>query len=261
MKTQIGRMEGKVAIVTGSGSRGNTVGNGQAVATIFARNGARVLLVDSVEENAHRTLDGIKSEGGEASVFVGDVVCEDTCRAITDEAIGRYGTLDVLHNNVGIGGSGTVVEADPDDWDNVMLVNVKSVMLTNKYAVSAMASGGGGSTINISSISAIRPRGLTPYTVSKGGVIALTKAMAVDHAKDGIRVNCILPGPGYSFMTAPDMSQERRDARRKASPLGTEGTPWDIAMAATFLVSDESKWVTGVILKVDGGGTLLSPDR
>ena len=255
------RLKDKVAIVTGAGSRGDIIGNGQAAAILFAYEGADVLLVDSSDDHVGRTLEAIESHGGTASVFIGDVTSPESCQAMVEAAVQRYGRLDILHNNVGIGGSGSVVEVDPDDWDRVMEVNVKSMMLMSKYAVPVMASGGGGAIVNISSISAIRPRGLTSYTVSKGGVIALTQAMAVDHAKDGIRVNCILPGPVYSSMVAPNMSAERRDTRRASSPLGIEGSPWDIGWAAVYLASDEAKWVTGLIMPVDGGVTLMSPNR
>lgn len=259
--TRKSRLEGKAAIVAGAGSRGDVLGNGQAAAILFAQEGAEVLLVDSAEERVRRTLDAIKSRGGSASAFIGDVTDAQTCEAMAAAAVERYGRLDILHNNVGIGGAGNVVEADPDEWDRVMRVNVKSMMLASKYAVPRMAETGGGAIINISSISAVRPRGLTAYTVSKGGVMALTWGMAIDHAKDGVRVNCILPGPVYSSMTAPNMSAERREIRRSSSPLGTEGTPWDVAWAAVYLASDEAKWVTGVCLPVDGGVTLTSPER
>ena len=255
------RLENKVAIVTGASFRGEVIGNGAATAITFARHGARVLLVDLDERNVTRTFDQINTEGGEAMVFLGDVSAQKDCEAMVVESIKCYGKLDILHNNVGIGGSGTVVDVNPDDWDEILAVNLKSMMLTGKYSVPAIASRGGGVIVNILSISAIRPRGLTSYTVSKAGVIALTKAMAVDHAGDGIRVNCILPGPVYSSMTAGAMSEERREIRRKSSPLGIEGTPWDIAMAALYLASSEARWVTGVILNVDGGVTLLSPQR
>ena len=255
------RLAGKVAIVTGAGSRGDVVGNGQAAAILFAHEGADVLLVDSNEANVSRTLDAIDSHGGTASTFITDVTVEESCQAMVETAVQRYGRLDILQNNVGIGGAGTVVEVDPDDWDRVMEVNVKSMMLTSKYAVPEMAATGGGSIINISSISAIRPRGLTSYSVSKGAVMALTQAMAVDHAKERIRVNCILPGPVYSSMVAPNMSVERRETRRASSPLGVEGSPWDIGWAAVYFASDEAKWVTGVVMPVDGGVTLMSPNR
>jgi NAD(P)-dependent dehydrogenase (short-subunit alcohol dehydrogenase family) len=143
-----------------------------------------------------------------------------------------------------------------------MRVNVTSMMLASKHAIPAMIRAGGGAIVNISSISALRPRGLTPYSVSKGAVIALTRAMAVDHAADGIRVNCIAPGPVYTPMVYADgMSDELRERRRRSSPLGVEGTGWDIGYAALFLVSDEARYVTGVVLPVDGGVTLTSPAR
>ena len=261
MVEQRERLGDHVAIVTGAGFRGEVIGNGAATAITFARHGARVLLVDLDERNVMRTFDQINAEGGEAKVFLGDVSAQKDCKIMVEESIKHYGKLDILHNNVGIGGAGTVVDVNPVDWDEIMSVNVKSMMLTGKYSVPAMASGGGGVIVNISSISAIRPRGLTSYTVSKAGVIALTKAMAVDHAADGIRVNCILPGPVYSSMTAGAMSEERREIRRKSSPLGVEGTPRDIAMAALYLSSSEARGVTGVVLNVDGGATLLGPER
>ena len=256
-----GRLEGKVAIVTGAGSRGSVIGNGQATAILFAQEGAEVLLVDADNERVNRTVNAIKSRGGSASAFIGDVTDAASCEAMVAAAVERYGRLDILHNNVGIGGAGDVVEADPDEWDRVMEVNVKSMMLAGKYAVPRMAETGGGAIVNISSISAIRPRGMTAYTVSKGGVMALTWGMAIDHAKDGVRVNCILPGPVYSSMVAPNMTAARRETRRSSSPLGTEGTPWDVAWAAVYLASDEAKWVTGVCIPVDGGVTLTSPER
>lgn len=255
------RLENKIAVVTGAGSRGDVIGNGQAAAILFAQEGAEVLLADSDEERVRRTLDAIRSRGDSASVFIGDVTDAASCEAMIETAVERYGRLDILHNNVGIGGAGNVVETDPDVWDRVMEVNVKSMMLAGKYAVPRMAETGGGAIVNISSISAIRPRGLTAYTVSKGGVMALTWGMAIDHAKDGVRVNCILPGPVYSSMVAPNMTAARRETRRSSSPLGTEGTPWDVAWAAVYLASDEAKWVTGVCIPVDGGVTLTSPER
>ncbi len=260
-ETRKPRLDGKIAIVAGAGSRGDILGNGQAAAILFAQEGAEVLLVDSSEERVARTAAAIKADGGSASVFIADVTSAADCEAMVAAAVSRYGRLDILHNNVGIGGAGNVVEVDPDEWDRVMEVNVKSMMLAGKYAVPRMAETGGGAIINISSISAIRPRGLTAYTVSKGGVMALTWGMAIDHAKDGVRVNCVLPGPVYSSMVAPNMSPERREIRRSSSPLGVEGTPWDIAWAAVYLASDEAKWVTGVCIPVDGGVTLTSPER
>jgi NAD(P)-dependent dehydrogenase (short-subunit alcohol dehydrogenase family) len=256
------RLAGKVAIVTGAGSRGEGIGNGRAAAVLFAREGAKVLLVDQGRAAADETLRMIRDEGGEAAVFIADVTRSEECRAMVEEAVRRWGRLDVLDNNVGIGGRATVVDVDEKDWDHLMRVNVTSMMLTSKHAVPAMVQGGGGAIVNISSISALRPRGLTPYSVSKGAVIALTRAMAVDHAPQGIRVNCIAPGPVYTPMVYSDgMSAELRDRRRRASPLGIEGSGWDIGQAALFLVSDEARYITGVVLPVDGGVTLTSAGR
>jgi NAD(P)-dependent dehydrogenase (short-subunit alcohol dehydrogenase family) len=256
------RLEGKVAIVTGAGSRAPGIGNGRATAVLFAREGARVLLVDQNRAAAEETLAMIRAEGGEAAVCVADVTRAADCRAMVEEAVRRWGKLDILDNNVGIGMGGSVVEVSEEDWDRVMAVNVKSMMLASKYAVPAMAAGGGGAIINIASISALRPRGLTPYSASKGAVIALTRAMAIDHAPQGIRVNCIAPGPVYTPMVyAGGMSEELRERRRRASPLGIEGTGWDVGYAALFLASDEARYITGQVLVVDGGVTLTSAAR
>jgi len=256
------RLPGKVAIVTGAGSRAEGIGNGRAAAVLFAREGARVLLVDQHRDAAEETLRMIRAEGGEAAAFDADVTRTEDCRAMVAEAVSRWGRLDILDNNVGIGGRATVVEVEEADWDHLMRVNVTSMMLTSKHAIPAMARGGGGAIVNISSISALRPRGLTPYSVSKGAVIALTRAMAIDHAPQGIRVNCIAPGPVYTPMVyGAGMSEELRERRRRASPLGIEGSGWDIGYAALYLVSDEARYVTGVVLPVDGGVTITSASR
>ncbi len=256
------RLEGKIAIVTGAGSRAPGIGNGRATSILFAREGAKVLVVDNNPAAAEETLEMIRKENGEAEAFVADVSKAEDCRAMVERAVKRWARLDILDNNVGISGPGSVVAAEEEDWDRVMRVNVKSMMLTGKFAIPAMASGGGGSIINISSISALRPRGLTPYSASKGAVIALTRAMAIDHGKDGIRVNCIAPGPVYTPMVyARGMSEELRHRRTQASLLKIEGTGWDIGYAALFLASDEARYITGITLVVDGGVTLASPSR
>ena len=259
---RVPRLDGKVAIVTGAGSRAEGIGNGRAAAVLFAREGANVLLVDVNRAAADATLAMIEQEGGEAAVFEADVTSADHSRSMVEEAVRRWGRLDILDNNVGIGGRGTVVEVDEADWERVMRVNVTGMMLASKYAIPAMQRSGGGAIVNISSISALRPHGLTAYSASKGAVIALTRAMAIDHAREGIRVNCIAPGPLYTPMVYADgMSEEMRELRRRASPLGIEGTAWDVAHAVLFLVSDEARYITGVVLPVDGGVTLVSPRR
>jgi NAD(P)-dependent dehydrogenase (short-subunit alcohol dehydrogenase family) len=257
-----GRLQDMVAIVTGAGSRGPGVGNGKAAALLFAREGARLCLVDSVQARAEETLALIEDAGGEAFAIEADVSLDAACKHVVDATVMRFGKVDILHNNVGIDpGVVSVVDVDVATWDRTMDVNVKSMMLMAKHAIPVMAANGGGAIVNISSISALRPRGLTPYTVSKGAVIALTQAMAVDHASQGIRVNCIAPGPVFTPMVAENMTPERRAQRAKASPLGTEGTAWDIGNAALFLASPEARWITGQVLCVDGGTTLVGPSR
>jgi NAD(P)-dependent dehydrogenase (short-subunit alcohol dehydrogenase family) len=253
------RLAGKVAIVTGAGSRNEGIGNGRAAAILFAREGAKVLLVDRKREAAEATAAMIAEDGGECAAFESDVTNEDGCRAMVADAVGRWGTLDILQNNVGIGSAGRVPDVALADWERVMRINVTGMMLAAKAAIPAMAERGGGAIVNISSIAAWLPRGLTPYATSKGAVEALTRGMAADHARDGIRVNCIEPGPVYTPMVYADgMSDEVRERRRLASPLKIEGTAWDIAYASLFLVSDEARYITGVVLPVDGGVLLTS---
>jgi len=253
------RLEGKVAIVTGAGSSGEGIGNGKATAVLFAREGAKVLLVDVVQERAEETLAMIQEEEGEASVFQADVTKADDCRRMVEEALDRYGRLDILDNNVGISRRGTVLGVSEEDWDHVMAVNVKSIVLASRYSIPRMIEGSGGSIINISSIAGLRAHSSTPYTTSKAAVIGLTISMAADHAKDNIRVNAIAPGLVYTPMVAPRMNPALREHRKNAAPLGTEGTAWDIGYAALYLASDEARWVTGVVLPVDAGLLAVTP--
>ena len=257
-----GRLAGKAAIVTGAGSRAPGIGNGRATAILFAREGADVLLVDKDEDAARATRELIREDGFDAEVLAADVTSAEDCRAMAAAAVQRFGKLDVLHNNVGIGSRGTVEQISEEEWDHVMRVNVTSMMLAAKAAVPAMRDNGGGAITNVSSIAALRPRGLTAYSVSKGAVATLTQALAVDHGRDRIRANCILPGPVYTPMVyAAGMPDELRERRRMASLLQIEGEPWDIAWAAVYLASDEAKYVTGLIMPVDGGVTVRGPSR
>ncbi|MEM9562762.1 MAG: glucose 1-dehydrogenase [Actinomycetota bacterium] len=258
-------LSGRVAIVTGAGALDDGIGNGRAAAILLARAGARVLVVDRDETAAARTVAMIDDEGGEAAPCVGDVTVEDDCERIVAAAVDTWGRLDVLDNNVGIGSRGSVVDEDPARWSRVMQVNVDSMFLMARHAIPAMVDGGGapgGAIVNIASIAAMRPSQLTAYSTSKGAVISLTRAMAVDHAADGIRVNCIAPGPVYTPMVyGRGMSDELRDRRRRASPLGIEGTGWDVGNAVVFLCSDRARYVTGQTLVVDGGVTLGAARR
>jgi NAD(P)-dependent dehydrogenase (short-subunit alcohol dehydrogenase family) len=212
-------------------------------------------------DRAQETQGVILKEGGESTVFEADVTQEDQAKRMVDAAVERYGKVDILHNNVGIGMPGSVLDVTEEQWDRVMAVNLKSMLFSSKYAIPRMRENGGGAIINISSIAGMRGHGLIAYAASKGGVIALTRTMAVQHAKDNIRVNCIAPGPVYTPMVAENMTEARREARRLSVPLEVEGTAWDIAWAAVYLASDEARWVTGVLLPVDGGLTATTRQR
>ena len=253
---------GKVAVVTGGGAAGDGIGNGRAAAILLARAGAQVVVVDRDAALAQRTVTMITEAGGSAMAVPADVTRAADCAAIVQAALDRFGRLDLLDNNVGIGSRGTVLDETEEHWRHVMQVNVDSMFLMARHAIPAMQRQGGGAIVNVSSISALRPRGLTAYAVSKGAVIALTRALAVDHGRDHIRVNCVAPGPVYTPMVyGRGMRAEARERRRTASVLGIEGTGWDIGHAVRFLLSDYARYITGHTLVVDGGTTLSGPER
>jgi NAD(P)-dependent dehydrogenase (short-subunit alcohol dehydrogenase family) len=255
-------LAGKVAIVTGGGAAGTGIGNGRAAAILLARAGTRVIVVDKALDLAEKTVAMIKDDGGEAVALEADLTRDEDCAAMVQTALGRFGRLDFLDNNVGIGSRGSVVDETQENWRRVMQVNVETMFLASKHAIPAMIRGGGGAVVNVSSISALRPRGLTVYSASKGAVIALTRAMAVDHGREGVRVNCVAPGPVYTPMVYQrGMSPEARERRRRASVLQREGTGWDIGQAVRFLLSDHARYITGHTLVVDGGATLSGPER
>lgn len=256
------RLEGKVAVVTGAGTIGNGIGNGKASAIVYAREGARVVAADIDLAAAEDTRRMIEAEGGTCVAVQADVACSADCRRIVDTTIEAFGQLNVLHNNVGITAAGGPVEFDEEAWDRMMNVNVKSMFLTAKHALPHIEKAGGGSIINIGSIGAVRaaPFPKVAYAASKGAVVALTRDIAVQYAAKGIRCNVILPG----LIKAPivehnDVKLYGGDVesmwkkRDSMSPTGKQGDPWDIALAALFLASDESKYVNGVVLPVDGG--------
>ena len=254
---------GRVAIVTGAGARGDGIGNGRAAAILLAEAGAHVVAVDRKPELAEATVGMIAAEGGSAVAVGADVTVEADCKAMTQAALDNWGRLDILVNNVGIGSRGTVVTEEVDRWERVMDVNLTSMVLASRYAIPAMIEhSGGGAVVNISSISALRPRGMTAYSTSKGAIMALTAAMAVDHGADGVRVNCVAPGPVRTPLVGGDeMPDELAEARRRASVLKIEGNGWDVGAAVRFLCTDEARYITGHTLVVDGGVTLRGPTR
>lgn len=256
-------LAGKTAIVAGAGAEGDGIGNGRAAALLLARSGANVVLVDRDEDRVRGTEAMIAEAGGTSMVVAADVTDAGDCRRVVEETVARFGRLDVLDNNVGIGSRASVVDETVERWQRVMQVNVESMFLMSKYAIPAMVdTAGAGAIVNVSSISALRPRGLTAYSTSKGAVISLTQAMAVDHGSQGIRVNCVAPGPVYTPMVySHGMSEHARQNRRSSSLLGVEGTGWDVGNAVRFLASDLARYITGQVLVVDGGVTLRGPER
>jgi NAD(P)-dependent dehydrogenase (short-subunit alcohol dehydrogenase family) len=258
------RLEGKTAVIVGAGqTAGDTLGNGRATALLFAREGARLLLVDRDEASLAETIRMVEAEGGEAAPAVCDIADAAACEALAAIAKDALGRIDILHNNVGIGaGDSSPGRLEEDAWDRIMEVNLKAMWRTCKHVVPIMREqGGGGAIVNISSLAAIAAATtLTAYKISKAGVNALTTNLALANARFGIRANAIMPG----FIDTP-MAVDAQAAARGASreqlaafrasrvPLGHQGSAWDVAHAALFLASDDARFITGAILPVDGG--------
>jgi NAD(P)-dependent dehydrogenase (short-subunit alcohol dehydrogenase family) len=251
-----GRLAGKVAVVTGAAPRGEGIGNGMATAMQFAREGAKVVLVNRSAERATALAYKIKEEGGEASVFAGDVAKPEIAEAMADFAVREYGRLDILHNNVGIGAPGTPETVKLDDWHRVIEANLTTTMLCTRYCLPKMKQGGGGSVIMVSSIAGalglMGSAGAVAYSTAKAGLHGFTMSVAADYATQNIRANCIVVGSVHTPMVA-HMGTEARERRRQMVPMQTEGTAWDVAHGAVYLASDESRWVTGLMLPIDGG--------
>jgi NAD(P)-dependent dehydrogenase (short-subunit alcohol dehydrogenase family) len=247
-----GRLKDKVAIVTGAGSRGPGIGNGKAAAILFAREGAKVLCVDADLGRAEETAKQIESENGAAHAFAADVTRAAECKAMVAQATSLWGGLDILHNNVGVESRLDLMETTEQEWDRVMAIDLKSMLLATQAAVPAMETRGGGAITCVSSIAAMVGHGRTAYAAAKAGVIGFVTSVAVQLGPKGIRVNGIAPGQVWTPMVER-LGPEARERRRRAAPLGTEGTGWDVGWGAVYLASDEARWVTGHILVIDAG--------
>jgi NAD(P)-dependent dehydrogenase (short-subunit alcohol dehydrogenase family) len=256
-------LENKVAIVVGAGQTpGETIGNGRATAIRFAREGARLLLVDKRVDSAEETARMILQEGGEVSVLGADITIEGDCRAIAAVCVERYGHIDILHNNVGRSeGDAETVQLSEENWQELITLNLKGMFLTCKHVLPVMRKQKRGVIINISSTASICIRPTLAYKTSKAGVNAMTLNLAIENAPYGIRVNAILPGymdtPIAIERRARERGVDREIIRRERDaqvPLGSKmGTAWDVAAAAAFLASDEARYITGILLPVDGG--------
>jgi NAD(P)-dependent dehydrogenase (short-subunit alcohol dehydrogenase family) len=257
------RLRGKVAIVVGGGqTAGDSIGNGRATALVFAREGARVLVADRNLESAQETVALIEKEGGKAAAERVDITRDDECAALIAACVARWERVDVLHNNVGIGtGDATPTHITDEAWDQIFNVNVKGVLHTCRHTLPVMRRQEGGVILNVSSIAAVCAVGLAAYKSSKAALNALTHTLALGNAKHGIRVNGIMPGLMNTPMAIESISKASgvakvdliADRNRRVPLRGGMGTAWDVANAALFLASDEARFITGVILPVDGG--------
>lgn len=265
--TPAGRLAGKVAVVIGAGqSPGEGMGNGRAAAIRFAREGAHVLAVDRQIESAEETAAMIIQEGGSAAAFSADVTREHELALAMQMAKKRWGSLDILHNNVGVslaGGDADLMDITEDQFDNICRINLRGTVFACKHAVAIMREQGGGVIVNVSSAAALGKYPYVTYKATKAGVIAFTEQLALQNAPYGIRANCILPGLISTPMAveariqAWNQTREQISAERNAKvPLGRQGTAWDVANAALFLASDEANFITGISLAVDGGRLL-----
>ncbi len=258
----MGRLSDKIAVVVGAGQTpGDTIGNGRATAIRFAQEGATVVCVDRNAESARETLSMIEREGGSGCVVEADVTREADCQDVVAQSEGRYGRIDVLHNNIGIGrGDGGATGMTEAVWDAIFDTNLKSIMFLCKHALPGMRERGSGVITNISSVAAVCAVGIVAYKTSKAALNAYTHALATANARFGIRANVIMPGLMNTPMAiegnvAAGADRAELIARRNAQvPLGRQmGTAWDVANAALFLASDEARFITGVNLPVDGG--------
>jgi NAD(P)-dependent dehydrogenase (short-subunit alcohol dehydrogenase family) len=261
-------LEGRTAVVFGAGSiKPGMVSNGQAAAVTYARAGARVAVIDIVPEAAEETRAMIAAEGGEALMLVADVSDEQAVAAAIAATVEQLGSIDVLHNNVGLLTFGTTLRTDAATWDRVMAVNVRGMFLAVKAALPHMITRERSSIINVSALASIRHLGpAITYATSKSAVNGFTQAVALEHARDGVRCNAILPGfidtpvgLGVYETLEPGEAEARLKRRNTCLPPGRAGTPWDIAATALFLASDASAYINGQLIPVDGGVMHLSP--
>jgi NAD(P)-dependent dehydrogenase (short-subunit alcohol dehydrogenase family) len=253
----MGRLAGKVAIVTGAGAPAHDMSVGGAIAIRFGREGARVGVVDVDPERAGRTVAAIEAAGSEAIPVLADVTDVDACEGAVAAVVDRWGRVDVLVNNVGrIPRRAGIETIDPDEWDAVLALNLRSAMLMARAALPRM--GAGGAVVGVGSVLGDQASGVAAYGASKAALAALDREIAVTCGPRGIRANTIAPGFLYTPFVSEGMAPETRERRRRIAPLQVEGNAWDVAAAAVFLASDEARFVSGATLVVDGGVSAAS---
>ena len=271
-ETRMLSMKGKVAIVTGAGSAGPGWGNGKAAATLLARQGASVFLVDINPEAARETLGVIEQEGGAAHTHTCDMMIAADVQEMVQACVTRFKRLDILVNNVGGSAPGDPVAMSEEVWDRQIDFNLKTAFLGCKYAIPVMLEQGKGAIVNIASVAGMRNdflsgRSHVGYSASKAGVIQLSRSVAGTYAKKAIRVNTVVPGLMHTPLVESRLArtvggddlQKLLDARNAAVPMGHMGDAWDVAHAVLFLASDEAKFITGTEIIVDGGSTVTMP--
>ena len=246
------RLENRVAIVTGG-----SAGIGRATALLLSREGARVVVGDYHEAAGRETVRMIEESGGTGLFVPTDVSEPDQVQAMVDKALQEYDGIDILFNNAGILFLGTVLETDLENWTRVMDINLTGTFLCSRAVLPHMIERGGGSIINMTSSTGAHDAApnIAAYVASKGGVALLTKCMAIDHAKDKVRVNAIAPGPTDTDMLRDNLTKEQLEEFQNTFPMKRLGKPEELAHAALFLASDEASFVTGAIIAVDGGQT------
>lgn len=257
------RLKGKTAVIVGAGQTpGGTIGNGRAMAILFAKEGAQVFCVDRDLGSAQETAGMITDETGRASAHQADITSPDDITAMVEQAQSTLGAIDILINNVGIGaGDRKIAALAEDTFDQIIDVNLKGMWLTIKQVIPVMKAQGSGAIVNISSMASVLYSGTTAYELSKAAVNKLTQSTAAGYAQYGIRCNAVLPGLMNTPMAVDNIAdlagipiEDYRAKRDAMVPLGrTQGTAWDTAHAAMFLASDDAKFITGALLPVDGG--------
>jgi NAD(P)-dependent dehydrogenase (short-subunit alcohol dehydrogenase family) len=255
----MGRLDGKIALIVGGGADGPpnpgeklSIGNGRATAIMCAREGAQVMAADLKLELAAETAAAIAAEGGRAQAIAADVSREDDCRRMVEETVRAFGALHLLVNNVGIGIGGSLLKTTTEQFDRMFAVNLRSHFLSMRYAVPEIAKAGGGAIVNVSSLAALRSNRLISYEATKAALLGLSRSAAVSHARDNIRVNTILPGLINSSMVRREIGDREAQVAPRI-PMHRQGTPWEIARAIVFLLSDDASYITGTELIVDGG--------
>lgn len=250
------RLAGKVVLVVGGGSTGEYPGTGSAMARLFAAQGAMVVVMGRTMERTAKTVAQIAAAGGQATAVVGDTTVATDCERVANTAVECYGRLDVVVNNVAVHKSVSVEDFDEQVWTEVFDGNLKALVLMAGFALPHFRAAGGGSIVNIGSVAGVQASGSVGYGTAKGAVIPLTRDMAMALGKDHVRVNCVIPGHLHTpHVARTSGGQEHRELRNQLNVLGIEGTGWDAAWAALFFASDESRFITGQSLIVDGGVT------